>query len=192
MPLPSECAFDTESGICPDGEIRNVLIQYCSSTAHSPEEVFLLCGEDCYDRFLLEWEATGWDVDMYFYNSKWEGRTFIESLITCGYQYCVKRKLPPSSWYAIEDPMKIYRITVTNARGYTLTICDDLLHTVCRMEKAADLVRRRSRDGLRVSGSSPNYTSTRDCITYGTHSPRMIRTGSCSWSTRRWTPSPRR
>lgn len=142
MPLPSECAFDTESGICPDGEIRNVLIQYCSSTAHSPEEVFLLCGEDCYDRFLLEWEATGWDVDMYFYNSKWEGRTFIESLIACGYRYCDKRKLPPSSWYAIEDPMKIYRITVTNARGYTLTICDDLLHTVCRMEKAADLVRK--------------------------------------------------
>lgn len=152
MPLPVECSFDTESGLCSDGVIRNVLIQYCSATAGSPRESVLLMGEDCYDQFLDVWEETMTDVKMYFYNSKWEGKPFIEALMRRGYNYTEAKKLPPSSWSAIEDPMKIYKITVSNSHGKVLVICDDLLQTVCSMEKAADLVRKEEPEWFEALG----------------------------------------
>ena len=141
MPLPSECSYDTESGICSDGVTRNVLIQVCSTTASSPDETVLYLGEDCYEQFLQSFEDNMCDVSMYFYNSKWEGKPFIDALMRTGYRYTEGRP-GKGEWDVIEDPMKIYRIRVMNQNGYRLTITDDLLQTACSMESAADLVRK--------------------------------------------------
>lgn len=144
MPLPCECSFDTESGTCPDGEIRNVLIQMCSVSAGSPDEVTVLQGEDCYDQFIDLWEETGWDVDLFLYNSKWEGKPIILSLIRRGYRYVDTGRrggMSRGCFYVLEDPTKIYKIMISNHTGHVLTMRDDLLQTVCSMEKAADMVR---------------------------------------------------
>lgn len=154
MPLPEEISFDTESGICQDGKIRNVLIQYCSINATSLEDVVILQGEDCYEQFLDKFEHTLHDVKLYFYNANWEARPFINHLIKKGYVYTeqLKGRGFPSHWTVLEDPMKVYSMEVRNRYDFRLVIHDDLLQVVTSMENASKLVRKEYPDWFRCLG----------------------------------------
>ena len=76
--LPQRFSIDTETGRCPDGKIRTVLVQICPVDALTENAVELFIGEDCYDQFLdLFNNNDEKKIEGFLFNNKWESKGFI-------------------------------------------------------------------------------------------------------------------
>ena len=145
MPLPLIFSYDTETGLCPDGKIRTVLIQICSITAGSMKEVVMIEGEDCFERFLDRFEETDWPMNCHAYNLSYE-ISWLMPFLAKRYEWVdwkAARRMKKGTFSAIEDPIACYSVKICNHYGRVLRITDDYRRVgSLSMESAADNVRR--------------------------------------------------
>ena len=145
MPLPSCFAYDTETGTCPDGLIRTVLVQMCSVTAANIDEVRMIEGENAIDRFFDLFEETMYHSDCHCYNLSYE-ISWIISAIRDRYEWVdwgSSKKMRPGTFTVMEDPMACYAAKFCNSSGYMLKMSDDMRRMgSVSMETAADSVRK--------------------------------------------------
>lgn len=144
MPLPSCFAYDTETGRCPDGLIRTVLVQMCSVTAAKIDEVRMIEGEDAIDRFFDLFEETDYPCDCHCYNLSYE-ISWIISAIRDRYEWVdwKTKKMKPGTFTVMEDPMACYAAKFCNQYGAVLKMSDDMRRMgSVSMETAADSVRK--------------------------------------------------
>ena len=145
MPLPLIFAYDTETGLCPDGKIRTVLIQICSITAGSIKEVVMIEGEDCFDRFLDRFEETDQPMNCHAYNLSYE-ISWLMPALSARYEWVDWRsakRMKKGTFSAIEDPIACYAIKICNDKGRVLKISDDYRRVgSISMRTAAENVRR--------------------------------------------------
>lgn len=125
--LPPTFSYDTETGQCPDGLIRTVLIQYCNVNATTPEEVVMIEGEDCFLEFFKRFEETGCPMECHAYNLSYE-ISWIIPQIRDSYQWVEwnNKKMRPGTFTVMADPMACYAFKICNHRGYVLRMTDDL------------------------------------------------------------------
>lgn len=146
MRLPSNFAYDTETGQTEDG-IRTVLVQVCSTSARSPEETVIFEGVDSVGQFLDSLEETPYDMDVHAYNLKYEWSWLRPWVFLREYQWTDKRKLAPGEWSIIEDSMSVYRVKIRGRNGSLMTITDDMKRVgPYRMEKVSQQVRTEHPD----------------------------------------------
>ena len=146
MPIPSNCAYDTETGLTDDG-IRTVLVQLCSTSARSPSEVVMFQGADAIGQFLDEFERTPYDLDIHAYNLKYEWSWLRPWIILKGYKWTDKRKLSPGEWTVMEDTMSVYRVKLRSKSGSSMEITDDMKRVgPYKMEKVSQQVRAEHPD----------------------------------------------
>lgn len=144
LPLPCEFAYDTESGLCDDGYIRNALIQMCSITAASPDEIVMLEGLDCFERFFALFEETGWRCECHTYNLSYESAWLIPQ-ISRRYDWVpwATKRLGKGTWTCMEDPQSCYCIKICNRQGHILRITDDMKRIgQMSMARAASFVKK--------------------------------------------------
>ena len=143
MPLPQVFAYDTETGLCEDGMIRTVLLQYCPVDAGSIKEAQLIEGEDCIAEFFRRFEETELDMECHAYNLSYE-ISWLEKHLTENYQWTDERRnMPRSSFSVLEDPVACYQVRVCSAAGYVMTITDDMRRLgSLSMKEASENVRR--------------------------------------------------
>ena len=145
MPLPSQFAYDTETGRCPDGQIRTVLVQLCSVSAARIDEVRMIEGEDAIDRFFDLFEETGYDSDCHCYNLSYE-ISWIIPVIRDRYEWVEwgkAKKMRAGTFTVMEDPMACYAAKFCNSSGHVLKMSDDMRRMgSVAMEVAADSVRK--------------------------------------------------
>ena len=141
MPLPSNFAYDTETGLTEDG-IRTVLVQVCSTSARSTDEVVMFEGIDSIGQFLDAFEATPYDLDVHAYNLKYEFSWIRPWIFLKGYTWTDKRKLSPGEWNVMEDTMSVYRLKIRGRSGHMLEMSDDMKRIgPYKMEKVSQQVR---------------------------------------------------
>ena len=145
MPLPSQFAYDTETGRCPDGQIRTVLVQLCSVSAARIDEVRMIEGEDAIDRFFDLFEETGYDSDCHCYNLSYE-ISWIIPVIRDRYEWVEwgkAKRMRAGTFTVMEDPMACYAAKFCNSSGHILKMSDDMRRMgSVAMEVAADSVRK--------------------------------------------------
>lgn len=147
MPLPSQFAYDTETGETPDG-IRTVLVQYCPSTATSLDDVRVLIGTDAIEQFLDRFEETMYKMDCHAYNLRYEW-SWMQHFILPRYTWVDTdhKKLKPGEFTILEDTVTTYQIRICNHYGKIMSITDDLRRVgSVPMVAAADSVRREHPD----------------------------------------------
>lgn len=147
MPLPSQFAYDTETGETPEG-IRTVLVQICSSSASKLEDVRLFIGEDSILEFLERFEETDWPMDCHCYNLKYEW-SWLRPYILGSYEWVDTdhKRMKPGQFTILEDPMTVYQVRICNSHGKVMNITDDLRRVgSVPMEVAADSVKREHPD----------------------------------------------
>ena len=126
MTLPAVFAFDTESGLCSDGVLRNVEIQICYRGARSLDDVRVWVSDDPYSEFFAEWDNLA-DIEVHVFNLDWEYRPIINWLIRHGYTFRTgnTRKLRKMEWDVVQTPMCVYELRFRDARGYEMRFVDD-------------------------------------------------------------------
>ena len=119
--LPPVFSYDTETGLCEDGKIRTVLVQLCDLEAESPEEVVLIEGEDCIQRFFEMVELTDHDMDCHAYNLSYESSWF-DNYVAQRYQWTELRgrKMPRGSFTVIADLVAYYEWEIKTSGGHLL------------------------------------------------------------------------
>lgn len=122
--LPSCFAFDTESGICSDGVLRNVEIQICARGSRSLDDVRTWVCDDPYTKFFREWDNLG-DIEVHVFNLDWEYRPIVNWLIRNGYTFREGRKLKNLEWDIVQTPTCVYELRLRDARGFEMKFVDD-------------------------------------------------------------------
>lgn len=148
MPLPNAFAYDTETGLCDDGYIRNAMVQICSITAASPDEIAIYEGLDCFDRFFRLFEETSWRCEAHCYNLSYEGSWIIPQIVKRYFwvPWNTKR-MPAGSFTVMEDPQSLYCIKLCNQQGHILRMTDDMKRIgQFTMKKAAEFVKKEFPD----------------------------------------------
>ena len=124
MALPSVFAFDTESGICDDGVLRNVEIQICMRGARRLDEVRTWVSDDPYSQFFGAWDNLE-DCEVHVFNLDWEYRPIVNWLIRHGYTFRSGKKLKKMEWDIVQTPMMVYELELRDARGFKMRFVDD-------------------------------------------------------------------
>lgn len=126
LTLPTVFAFDTESGLCSDGVLRNVEIQICYRGARSLDDVRVWVSDDPYSEFFAEWDNLA-DIEVHVFNLDWEYRPIVNWLIRHGYTFRTgnTRKLRKMEWDVVQTPMCVYELRFRDARGYEMRFVDD-------------------------------------------------------------------
>ena len=147
MPLPSQFAYDTETGDC-GGTIRTVLVQICSTSATSLEDVRIFSGIGSIEEFFERFEETDWPMDCHAYNLRYEW-SWMRMLVCERYEWVDTdhKKMKPGQFTILEDPMTVYQVRICNSKGRVLNITDDMRRVgSIPMSAAADSVRREHPD----------------------------------------------
>ena len=138
-------AYDTESGLCPDGRIRTVLVQLCSVTAANMNEVQMIEGEDALGRFFDLFEETEYNTDCHCYNLSYEISWIIHAIVG-RYEWVDwkdAKKMKPGTFSVMEDPMACYAAKFCNRHGAILKMSDDMRRMgSVSMMTAADSIRK--------------------------------------------------
>ena len=149
MPLPSSFSYDTETGLCPDGMIRTVLVQLCPVGAARIDEVRMIEGEDAIVRFFAMWEDTDFDCDCHCYNLSYENSWILHAVGT-KYEWVDwknAKKMKPGTFSVMEDPQACYAMKFCNHYGRVLKFSDDMRRMgSVSMVTAADSVRKNHPD----------------------------------------------
>ena len=126
MTLPSVFAFDTESGLCADGVLRNVEIQICYRGARSLDDVRTWVSDDPYTQFFAEWDNLS-DIEVHVFNLDWEYRPIVNWLIRNGYTFRTgnSKRIKKMEWDIVQTPMCVYELRVKDARGFEMKFVDD-------------------------------------------------------------------
>lgn len=146
--LPPFFSFDTETGRCPDGKIRTVLIQICSVNVTTPDEVIMLEGENCYQQFFEMMEETDCPMDCHAYNLNYEVSWMVPQLTSYSWvDWGSARRMKPGTFTVMADPMATYAMKICNSKGYVLKITDDMKRVgSVSMEEASKSVKREHPD----------------------------------------------
>ena len=147
MPLPSQFAYDTETGDCGDA-IRTVLVQICAATASSLRDVRIFRGVGAIEEFLDRFEETDWPMDCHAYNLRYEW-SWLRSYICARYEWVDRdhKRMKPGQFTILEDPTTVYQVRICNSKGRVLNITDDMRRVgSIPMSSAADSVRREHPD----------------------------------------------
>ena len=147
MPLPSQFAYDTETGDC-DGTIRTVLVQICATSASSLNDVRIFEGIGSIEEFFRRFEETDWPMDCHTYNLRYEW-SWIRQHVCASYEWVDTdhKRMKPGQFTILEDPMTVYQIRICNSKGKVLNITDDMRRVgSVPMSAAADSVRREHPD----------------------------------------------
>lgn len=125
MPLPSSFSFDTETDRFGE-DIRTCMIQTCPLGATSLDDVKVILGLDCYERFMGEFEETMYNMDCHVYNLDYEF-AWLKHHIVGRYEFVEygQRKLKAGQWTCMGDSMTMYAVKVCNQYGKVLKITDD-------------------------------------------------------------------
>lgn len=130
MPLFSvPFALDTENDMVEGyDEPIPVTIQMCPYDAMSENDVVVLEGVDCYDRFLDLFEETMTNMSCVVFNAdhEWQG---LERHVVGRYEWYEKEgpkdHIPPGCFNVSGDDRMVYRITIVNQYNCKLVITDD-------------------------------------------------------------------
>lgn len=126
MSLPSDFALDTETDDF-DGSVRTCLIQICSVTAGSINEVRLYEGLDCFEQFFHTFENTMSNVDCHVCNLDYEWSR-MQNYVLANYTFVENRhgKMSGGQFTVVADERTVYKVKLCNGYGKTLVITDDL------------------------------------------------------------------
>lgn len=141
MPLPSNFAFDTETDRFGD-DVLTCMIQVCPISAGSLDDVSIILGLDCYERFLDRFEETQYNMDCHMYNLDYEFKWLKHWL--GGYEFVPfsQKRLARGQWTCSSDNMTTYCVKICNRHGKVLKITDDMKRLGgCSMETAGKAVR---------------------------------------------------
>ena len=121
-----------------------MLIQICSVSAANIDEVQLIEGEDCFQRFLKLFEETDYPMDCHAYNLSYEVSWLVRQLQD--YEWVDRNATPrmkKGTFTVTQDPIACYEIKICNSYGRVLRMTDDLRRVgSLSMKSAADNVRR--------------------------------------------------
>ena len=152
--LPPVFSYDTETGLCEDGRIRTVLVQLCDLEAESPEDVVLIEGEDCIQRFFEMVELTDHDMDCHAYNLSYESSWF-DNYVAQRYQWTELRgrKMPRGSFTVIADPVAYYEWEIKTSGGHLFRMSDDMRRVgSLSMKEAATNIRKSNPEWFAALG----------------------------------------
>lgn len=146
--LPSEFAFDTETDRYEDGHIRTCLIQVCSLGASSLDDVRVLEGWDCYERFFDLFDECLHDVDCRMFNLGGYEFDWFKDLLSERYEFTRSRRPAKGCWSCVADNHSVYSVKIVNQHGKMMRISDDLKRVGGNrsMKSTAEAVRRSRPD----------------------------------------------
>ena len=144
MTLPSVFAFDTESGLCADGVLRNVEIQICYRGARSLDDVRTWVSDDPYSQFFAEWDNLS-DIEVHVFNLDWEYRPIVNWLIRNGYTFRTgnSKRIKRMEWDIVQTPMCVYELRLKDTRGFEMRFVDDW--QLCH-DKLKEVIKALSKD----------------------------------------------
>lgn len=134
----------------PEG-IRTCMIQLCPIGATDLDDVHVILGLDCIERFFGSFEETMWNCDMHLYNMDYEFSWF-KSYVNTHYEFVPfsQKRLRPGQWTCSSDNMTTYCIKVCNHNGFVVRMTDDAKKVGnCKMETAGKSVKASHPDWFR-------------------------------------------
>lgn len=143
MPLFSgPFVYDTETDLVEGyDEPITVTIQMCPADAVSEDDVVVLEGLDCFDRFLNLFEETkGKTLKCSVFNLDYEWKA-LERHVLSRYRWfeqeSPKQRMSPGQFHVVGDDRMIYQVELVNRHGCHLKITDDWQRTKKAMKKVA-------------------------------------------------------